>query len=303
MSCKICFIGHLTIDEIIYTDGMVRISPGGTVFYSSLTSSQLGSESRVYSVIGGDYPEDYLRILIEAGVDYSRVVRHREHKTTIYRLVYKDGYRELFLLEKAPPIIVEEIGDVDAVYLGPVADEITLSDIDKIAKKFKTLLDPQGILRKPLQDKRIVLEKRFNIDQLKKIWILRLTREEASILTGETEPLKAIKKILGAGIENVILSMGHEGVIIANNEKIYFIPSYTKAKVVDPTGAGDVLGGAFLTELLSSGDFLWASCIGVSAASISIEDYGATAILSRDFKKKSIERVYEIIVKVREIYL
>lgn len=302
MRCKICFVGHLTIDEIIYKDGTVRISPGGTVFYSSLTSSRLDSKSQVFSVIGEDYPEDYLRILLEARVDYSRVARHKGHKTTMYRIVYRDGDRELFLLEKAPRVNIEEVGDVDVVYLGPVAGEITIEDIRKVVGRFRTMLDPQGILRKPLQDKRIILEKSFNIGLLRWVWIIRLTREEAFILTDEVQPLSAVKKILDAGVENVILSMGHEGVITANNKKWYFIPSYSETKVVDPTGAGDVLGGAFLTEYLSSGDFLWASCIGVSAASISIEDYGAKAVLSKDFKKKVIERSYEIMGKVREIY-
>ncbi|MEM3644595.1 MAG: PfkB family carbohydrate kinase [Nitrososphaerota archaeon] len=302
MSCKIGFVGHLTIDEIIYKDGIVRTSPGGTVFYSSLTSSRLNSKSQVYSVIGEDYPEDYLRILLEAGVDYSRIVIHKEHKTTMYRIVYRDGDRELFLLERAPRINIEEIGDVDIVYLGPVAGEITVEDVRKVVGKFKTMLDPQGILRKPLQDRRIILEKNFKIGLLRGVWIIRLTREEAFILTDEVEPLDAVRKIQDAGVENVILSMGYEGVITANKKKRYFIPSYSKAKVVDPTGAGDVLGGAFLTEYLSSGDFLWASCIGVSAASISIEDYGAEAILSKNFKKRVIERSYEIIDKIREIY-
>jgi len=303
MGSKICFIGHLTIDEINYVDGTVRYSPGGTAYYSSMTSSQLGSRSRVYSVIGRDYPEGYLRTLLEAGVDIARVVKHRECKTTRYRIVYKDGDREMFLLEAAPQIVVKEIEDVDAVYLGPVACEITIEYIEKISREFKTMLDPQGILRKINQDKRIILERRIDINKLRRVWILRLSREEAAILTGEVEPLKAVEKILKLGVGNVILSMGSEGVITANDKEKYFIPSYSKARVVDPTGAGDVLGGAFLAEFLSSRDFLWASCIGVSAASISIEDYGARAVLSKDFKNNVAMRAYEIMEEAREIYL
>ncbi len=301
MDSKICFIGHLTIDEIEYVDGITRCSPGGTVYYSSLTSSQLGSISQVCSVIGRDYPEDYLRILSETGVGTAKIVKHSEYKTTRYRIVYRDGDREMFLLERAPKIVIGEIEDVDAVYLGPVACEIAIEDIDRMSREFKTMLDPQGVLRTVNQDKRIILERRIDLDQLKNIWILRLSSEEAGILTGEVESSRAVEKILKVGIENVILSMGSRGVITANNKKKYFIPSYSKAKLVDSTGAGDVLGGAFLAEFLSSRDFLWASCVGASAASISIEDYGVKPVLFKEFKNNVIKRAYEIMEETREI--
>lgn len=301
MSGKTCFIGHLTIDKILYPHGITKLSPGGTAFYSSLTSSKLGLKSQIRSVVGRDYPEDYLRILMEAGVDYSRIVKDEQCKTTRYKIVYRDGDREMFLLERASQIIIGEIENVGTVYLGPVAFEISIEDIVKVSGKFKTMLDPQGILRKVHPDKRIFLEKRFNIDLLSRVWILRLSHEEAFVMTDEVEPLKAVEKLLDTGVENIILSMGGEGVIVANREKKYFIPGYSSVRVVDTTGAGDVLGGAFLSEFLSSGDLLWASCIGVSAASISVEDYGVKTILSQNFKKNVTDRAYEILDRAREI--
>lgn len=301
MSSKISFIGHLTIDEIEYVDNVVRVSPGGTAFYSSLTSTQLGCNSRVYSVIGEDYPEEYLEILSANGVNIANIARRREAKTTRYRIIYRDGKREMFLLEKAPNIQVDEIEDHDAIYLGPVAQEITIEDIKKIIRNFKTAIDPQGILRSFDEKGKVTLVKSIDLSVLRKAWILRLSYEEAVILTGIVNPDIIVEKLLDAGVENIVLSMGSEGLITANKKLRYFIPPYSETNVVDPTGAGDVLGGAFLVELLSSGDFLWASCIGASAASISIEDYAANAILSNDFKKKVVARAYEVMDRVRRI--
>lgn len=301
MSSKISFIGHLTIDEIEYVDNVVRVSPGGTAFYSSLTSTQLGSKGQVYSIIGEDYPEEYLEILSANGVDIAKIVRSRGAKTTRYRIVYRGGRREMFLLERAPSIEVDEIEDFDAIYLGPVAQEVTMENIEKFIRSFRTAIDPQGILRAFDEKGKVTLERTININMLKKVWILRLSYEEAVILTDIVNPDLIIEKLLDSGVENIVLSMGSEGLITANKKLRYFIPPYPETNVVDPTGAGDVLGGAFLVELLSSGDFLWASCIGASAASISIEDYAANAILSKDFKKKVVARAYEVMDRVRRI--
>ncbi len=301
MSLRISFIGHLTIDEIEYADNVIRVSPGGTAFYSSLTATQLGCNSRVYSVIGEDYPEEYLETLSANGVNIAKIVRRNESKSTRYRIIYRDGKREMFLLEKAPTIEVGEIEDLDAVYLGPVAQEVTIDDVKKIIRNFRTAIDPQGILRVFDEKGRVALEKSLDLSMLGKAWILRLSYEEAVTLTDMINPVQVIEKLLNAGIENIVLSMGSKGLITANDKVKYFIPAYSESNVVDPTGAGDVLGGAFLVELLSSGDLLWASCIGASAASISIEDYAANSILSKDFKKKLVTRAYEVMDRIRRI--
>ena len=46
------------------------------------------------------------------------------------------------------------------------------------------------------------------------------------------------------------------------------------ATVVDTTGAGDSFCGAFIAELLESGDAVAAAHAGVAAASFTVEDYG-----------------------------
>lgn len=291
---EISIFGHLTIDEIEFVDGSMKTAPGGTSFYSSITSRILGSSTKIYSIVGGDYPDEYLEELSKIGVDISRVVKDNKCRTTRYRIRYRDDAREMYLIQKAPKIIIKEVEGLDTIYLGPVAGEITEDDIVNFSRRFKTALDPQGMLRTVDKSGKIRLEKKLDIKILKDLWILRLSQEEAEIMTGLADPVKAGERLLKIGIENIILSMGSKGFIAMNKEKKYFIPPYPKVKIVDPTGAGDVLGSAFLVELSRSGDLAWASSVGASATSIALEDYGIRSMLSKDFRNKLNERATEI---------
>ncbi|MCS7125417.1 MAG: PfkB family carbohydrate kinase [Aigarchaeota archaeon] len=298
---RISVIGHLTIDEIEFTDGNTRIAPGGTTFYTSITSSILGSFTKIYSIVGGDYPDEYLEELSKNRVDICEVIKDVECRTTRYSIKYRDDFREMRLLHRAPRIEVKAVEDSDALYLGPVAGELIEDDIIDLSRKFKTVLDPQGILRSIDDCGRIKLEKKIDVNILSKIWLLRLSQEESEILTDSVNPVEACERLLKLGVENVVLSMGSRGLITMNREKRYFIPPYQNIKVIDPTGAGDVLGGAFLVEFLKTRDLAWASSIGASAASISIEDYGVNSILSINFKKNLIERANEILEKIKKL--
>ena len=46
--------------------------------------------------------------------------------------------------------------------------------------------------------------------------------------------------------------------------------------LVDPTGAGDVFIGGFLTEYLRQKESIWCACVGSAAASFVVEGIGPT---------------------------
>jgi sugar/nucleoside kinase (ribokinase family) len=58
---------------------------------------------------------------------------------------------------------------------------------------------------------------------------------------------------------------------------IFKVPTYPSDNVVDPTGAGDVFIGALLTEYIAGKNLLWCACVGSAAASIVVENVGATS--------------------------
>jgi adenosine kinase len=70
--------------------------------------------------------------------------------------------------------------------------------------------------------------------------------------------------------------MGQKGSVLFFEETKYSIPPCKSARIVDPTGAGDVFIGAFLAEYIRKKDCLWCACVGSAASSLVIEDVGTS---------------------------
>lgn len=286
--------GHLTIDEIEMPRQRIRVAMGGTACYASLGARLTGIDVRILSKIGGDFPENYLRLLRKAGINLDRVERVSSSKTTRFRLTYIDEERTLKILARAPAI---KLGDLDEpVYLGPVAWEISLDEVKEVVERGKMVaLDPQGVLRQADADGVISL-KHINPTILRGVNVLRLTSKEAEALTGLNNPLEAVGKLLEIGVETVLLSMGSSGVLAASPAGCFRVPAYP-VEVVDPTGAGDVLGGCFFAEYLRSGELEWSVSLASAAASLAVETQGPEHLISvssRELRRRAetlLERV------------
>ena len=91
--------------------------------------------------------------------------------------------------------------------------------------------------------------------------IYKSSQNEIYALTGESELKPAIKAIHDVGVETVIVTMGAKGSVLSVEGAQYNIDACPSQVLVDPTGAGDVFIGAFLTEYLRQKESLWcASC-------------------------------------------
>ena len=294
---RVAVIGHLTIDEI-ETGGARYTTMGGVACYASLTARILGAEVEVISSVGSEFPKSYLAILEKMGIDISKVEIAGENETTRFRLTYSGEERIMKLLSRGREIKLEEgYGDVDGIYLGPVAWELDLESIRRLAAGFdKLLLDPQGLMRFVDEDGSVKLR---SLDlKLPGLWILRISREESKVLTGESDPKAMLKRLKSLGAEITILTLGREGSIISRRSEEFKVPCY-ETEAVDPTGAGDVFGGAFLVELLRSGDLRWAAAVGSAMASIVVEDRSFKPLLSENALDEAMRRA-ELILDLIE---
>lgn len=61
---------------------------------------------------------------------------------------------------------------------------------------------------------------------------------EARMLTSETEPEKAARKLVEMGVERVFLSMGADGMIAASKDEMHYLP-VIPTDIVNSNGAGD----------------------------------------------------------------
>lgn len=98
--------------------------------------------------------------------------------------------------------------------------------------------------------------------------------EEATYVTGETDPDKIADYFLERGVKNVVLKLGGEGCFFKNAEKRFFADPYD-IKAIDTTGCGDCCLGGFTHALLQGWDI--ETCVDFACAAGAINATGVGA--------------------------
>ncbi|MEN6313366.1 MAG: carbohydrate kinase family protein [Clostridiaceae bacterium] len=110
--------------------------------------------------------------------------------------------------------------------------------------------------------------------------------EEAAKLSGKENPEEMADVFFSMGVKTVVIKLGKKGCFIKkpNGEK-YIIPTYTKIKAVDTTGAGDSFVAGFLTGLTKGWDLyecgkfanaVGTHCVMAAGASTGIKSFEET---------------------------
>jgi ribokinase len=103
---------------------------------------------------------------------------------------------------------------------------------------------------------------------------------EAAILTGEHDPERAGQKLLQAGCQNVVITLGAKGAMLVNSSGVSQFPA-AKIKPVDTVGAGDCFTGWLATGIADSLSLPDAIARAVRAAGIAITRPGAQDAMPR----------------------
>lgn len=107
---------------------------------------------------------------------------------------------------------------------------------------------------------------------IEKVTYLTPNEHEAVILFGSE---LSTEELLRKYPEKLVITQGSRGVSTClNNQEILLVPA-RKASVVDTTGAGDTLNGAFTVEIANGKDIKSALEFANVAASLSTEKFGA----------------------------
>jgi len=138
---------------------------------------------------------------------------------------------------------------------------------------------------------------------LKKVEVRIINDEEARLLSGEHNLVRAARKILALGPRTLLVKRGEYGVLLFSANSVFAVPAYPLEEVIDPTGAGDSFAGGFLGFLARSGDLSEANLrraivYGSVVASFVVEDFSLRRLhtLTRD----DIDRRYRQFVSLTE---
>ncbi len=89
-------------------------------------------------------------------------------------------------------------------------------------------------------------------------------------VAGLEDAQRAAETLLEAGVGTAIITLGENGVLFHDGNRIEHIPAITAGEVVETTGAGDAFNGGFAAALASGRDAFEAARFGCATAGISV---------------------------------
>lgn len=294
---KLLIVGTVAFDAIETPFGKTDKILGGAATYIGLAASQFDVDSAIISVVGDDFPQEYLDLLTDRKIDISALEVVKGGKTFFWKGKYHNDLNsrdtlvtELNTLADFNPVVPEGYNDADVVMLGNLHPIVQQGVINQMKKRPKLII---------LDTMNFWMDNALNdlMEVIKHIDVITINDEEARQLTGEYSLVKAAQKIFTMGPKYVVIKKGEHGALLFNEDQIFFAPALPLEEVFDPTGAGDTFAGGFSGYLAASDDTSFenmkkAIIHGSNLASFSVEKFGAERMLN--LKHKEIrERLHQ----------
>lgn len=278
-SREILVCGNPTIDEFVQKEKHTSV-PGGAVLYAGCAAASLGSNVRILGNVGPDYPSSMLQWFRSRNVNIS-AIRKTPDPTTRFRIEYRNERRKLWVLAAGSRIrLIPKILS-DTVHLGTVFGEIDPSTVTRIRAKCNFLsADLQGFVRASADDKAVKNVRRRLGILFGSCDMVKASLSEVENQFAISDPEDAVDTLLRQGPSFVIVTLGSKGSILGSSDRSKFlIPAFPDRETVDPTGAGDVLIGSWLSIFSSIRDPVWAASVGSAFASITSRKRGLSKFL------------------------
>ena len=276
---KLVIVGTVAFDAIETPFGKTDKILGGAATYIGLSASNFKVDSAAVSVVGGDFPQEYLDLLKNRNVNIEGIEIVKDGKTFFWSGKYHNDMNsrdtlatELNVLEHFNPIVPENYKDSEVVMLGNLHPMVQQGVLDQMTKKPKlSILDTMNFWMD------IALDDLLSV--IKNVDVITINDEEARQLTGEYSLVVAARKIHEMGPKYVVIKKGEHGALLFHNENVFYAPALPLEEVFDPTGAGDTFAGGFAGYLAKTGDFSFenmktAVIYGSTLASFCVEKFG-----------------------------
>ncbi|MEZ4797052.1 MAG: PfkB family carbohydrate kinase [Flavobacteriaceae bacterium] len=282
---KLVIVGTVAFDAIETPFGKTDKILGGAATFIGLAASQFSLDAAIVSVVGGDFPKEYLNLLSSRNIDISGIEIVENGKTFFWSGRYHNDMNsrdtlvtELNVLADFNPVVPENYRDAEVVMLGNLHPMIQMSVLDQMEEKPKlVVLDTMNFwMDCALEDLHKVI---------KRIDVITINDEEARQLTGEYSLVVAARKIHEMGPKYVVIKKGEHGALLFHDDNVFYAPALPLEEVFDPTGAGDTFAGGFAgyiakTEDTSFENMKNAVVFGSTLASFCVEKFGTQRMIN-----------------------
>jgi len=281
---KLLIVGTVAFDAIETPFGKTDKILGGAATYIGISASFFNVKSAIVSVVGDDFPQEYLDLLTDRNIDISGIEVVKGGKTFFWSGLYHNDLNsrdtlvtELNVLADFQPKVPQDYKNAEIVMLGNLHPLVQSSVLDQMETKPKlVVLDTMNFWMDCALPELL--------DIIKRVDVITINDEEARQLSGEYSLVKAAARIHQMGPKYVVIKKGEHGALLFHGEEIFFAPALPLEEVFDPTGAGDTFAGGFSgfiaqSENVSFDNMKKAIIHGSNLASFSVEKFGTERMI------------------------
>ncbi len=276
---KLVIVGTVAFDAIETPFGKTDKILGGAATYIGLSAAHFNIDAAAISVVGDDFPQDYLTLLANKNIDVSGIDIVKGGKTFFWSGRYHNDMNtrdtlvtELNTLADFNPVVPKHYKNADVVMLGNLHPLVQLSVLEQMEEKPKLVI---------LDTMNFWMDNTLNdlLKVIKKVDVITINDEEARQLTGEYSLVVAARKIHTMGPKYVVIKKGEHGALLFHNVNVFYAPALPLEVVFDPTGAGDTFAGGFAGYITKTNDISFenmknAVIYGSTLASFCVEKFG-----------------------------
>ena len=271
----ILVVGSIALDWLETPDGQKGEVIGGSATYFTLAACKL-SPVHVVGIVGSDFPERGMTLFQKhaANLDDLQVL---EGKTFLWGGRYHEDWEnrttlftELGVFEQFQPRLSSANKKIKNIFLANIQPTLQLDVLNQIEEPDLVVCDTMNLWIETAHE---TLE-----SVLERIDVLLVNDSESHLLTGETDPVTAAKKIKKMGPETVVVKLGKQGAILVTDSNVIRVGAFPVKIVKDPTGAGDSFAGGFVGGLASGLSKVEALVAGSSVASFCVEGFGTEGL-------------------------
>lgn len=268
-----------------------QTAPGGKGLNQAVQCARLGAEVTMVGKVGqDDFGKQLLAVAEEAGVNVSRVLTDGDETTGVAVIlleVREDGTQNRITVCPGAnyTITVEElewlkkeIGRYDILIL---QFELPMEVVETTARWAHDAGVPVMVNPAPAAP--------MSDELLACATYLSPNEHEAALLAGHAirvengvnfDDVEAVAKAFrNRGVENLIITMGGNGSVVAGKDGVYHTPCVKMPQVADPTAAGDSFVAAFCTGLTAGLSQKDALSFASHTAAVTVSRMGAITSL------------------------
>lgn len=287
---KVCILGSFNVDIVARVDRFPKsgetliaientLGPGGKGCNQAMAAFYADARVHFVAKVGTDQFSQFARNHFKSsGMDSYTLYQTAEYPTgsAVIYVSEQDGENMIAIAPGANQAITKE--EIHELLPELESATVSLMQLENNLDAVFSMIELAHSLHKTV----IVNPAPFSpeiIPYLNKIDILTPNETEASQLAGiEVTDIDSAKRaaeiIMAMGGKTVLITLGSQGVLIANNGSYTHLSAFP-CVVVDTTGAGDSFNGALAASLANGKDLLSAAYYASAFASLAVEREGA----------------------------